>query len=158
MRQWRIAYVRQRMLSEGRFFLKAEFSRKPNFPKFPNCGFNTRHYNREATLIEFFESRICSEFVRIFCSNIYRMFRNVNRNVNWTHDSELNTRHDNREVNREVTLTHLTRAWHERKLCALTNAPPVQSTQMGQNYQRYSILTVLPLRFMSCTLGNSYSL
>ena len=26
------------------------------------------------------------------------------------------------------------------------------------DYQRYSMLTVLPLRFMSCTLGNSYSL
>ena len=42
--------------------------------------------------------------------------------------SGLNTRHDNREV----TLTHLTQAWHKRKLCALTNRPPSQSTRTGQ--------------------------
>ena len=39
----------------------------------------------------------------------------------------LNTRH----YNREVTLIHLF-IWHKRKLCALTNGPPVQSTQTGQ--------------------------
>ena len=99
-RQWRVAYVRQRMLPEGRFF------RKPNFPKFPNCGFNTRDDNREVTVIEFFESRICP--------NIYRMFRSVD----WTHDMI-------------IVKWHLL-IWHERKLCALTNAPPVQSTQTGQ--------------------------
>ena len=153
MRQWRIAYVRQRMLSQGRFFLKAEFSRKPNFPKFPNCGFNTRHDNREATLIEFFQSRICSVFeyfVRIFtqCSEMWTEMWIEHRTVNWTHDMT---------IVKLIVKWHLL-IWHERKLCALTNAPPVQSTQMGQNYQRYSILTVLPLRFMSCTLGNSYSL
>ena len=48
--------------------------------------------------------------------------------------------------------------WHKRKLCALTNAPTVQSTQTGQWHQRYSMLTILPLRSMSCTLGNSSSL
>ena len=100
LRQWRIAYVRQRMLSEGRVFLKAEFSRKPNFPKFPNCGFNTRHDNREATLIEFFESRICSNILFEYLPNVPKCEPKC----------ELNTRHDNREVNREVTLIHLTRA------------------------------------------------
>ena len=54
----------------------------------------------------FFESRICS--------NIYRMFRSVD----WTHDMI-------------IVKWHLF-IWHERKLCALTNAPPVQSTQTGQ--------------------------
>ena len=96
-RERRIAYVRQRMLSD------ADFSREPNFP---NCVFNTRHDNREVTLIEFFQSRICP--------NIYRMFRSVD----WTHD-------------RIIVKWHLF-IWHERKLCALTNAPPVQSTKMGQ--------------------------
>ena len=62
--------------------------------------------NREVTLIEFFESRICA--------NIYRMFRSVD----WTHDMI-------------IVKWHLF-IWHERKLCALTNAPPVQSTQTGQ--------------------------
>ena len=60
-----------------------------------------------------------AEFVRIFteCSEVPKC--------------GLNTRHDNREV----TLIHLTGAlfiWQERKLCALTNAPPVQSTKTGQ--------------------------
>ena len=54
----------------------------------------------------FSESRICP--------NIYRMFRSVD----WTH-------------NMIIVKWHLF-IWHERKLCALTNAPPVQSTQTGQ--------------------------
>ena len=54
----------------------------------------------------FYESRICP--------NIYRMFRSVD----WTHDMI-------------IVKWHLF-IWHERKLCALTNAPPVQSTQTGQ--------------------------
>ena len=54
----------------------------------------------------FSESRICS--------NINRMFRSVD----WTHDMI-------------IVKWHLF-IWHERKLCALTNAPPVQSTQTGQ--------------------------
>ena len=72
----------KRMLCEGRIFPK------PNFPKFPNRGFNTRHDNREVTLIEFLENRICP--------NIYRMFRSVD----WTHDM----------IIVKVTLIHLTRA------------------------------------------------
>ena len=92
------------MLSESLLLPKAEFSEI--FPKFPNCGFNTRHDNREVTLIEFFDSRICP--------NIYGMFRSVN----WTHDMI-------------IVKWHLF-IWHECKLCALTNAPPVQSTQIGR--------------------------
>ena len=60
-------------------------------------------------LFNFSESRICP--------NIYRMFRSFRR-VDWTHDMI-------------IVKWHLL-IWHERKLCALTNAPPVQSTQMGQ--------------------------
>ena len=93
-------------MSDSECYPKADFFRKPNFPKFPNCGFNKRHDNREVTLIEFFESRICV--------NIYRMFRSVD----WTHDMI-------------IVKWHLF-IWHERKLCALTNAPPLQSTQTGQ--------------------------
>ena len=47
------------------------------------------------------------------CKNIYRMFRSVD----WTHDMI-------------IVKWHLF-IWHERKFCALTNAPPVQSTQTG---------------------------
>ena len=61
---------------------------------------------REVTLIQFFESRICP--------NIYRIFRSVD----WTHDSI-------------IVKWHLF-IWQDRKLCALRNAPPVQSTQTGQ--------------------------
>ena len=80
----------------------------------------------------FSESRICP--------NIYRMFRSVD----WTHDMI-------------IVKWHLF-FWHERKLCALTNAPPFNPRKRVNDYQRYSILTVLPLRSMSCTLGNSNSL
>ena len=125
-------------MSEAECYPKADFFRKPNFPKFSNCGINTRDDKSEVTLIEFFESRVCP--------NIYRMFRSVD----WTHDMM-------------IVKWHLF-IWHERKLCALTNAPSVQSTQIGSihakrvnDYQRYSMLTVLPLRSMSCTLGNSSS-
>ena len=93
-------------MSDSECYPKADFFRKPNFPKFPNWGFNKRHDNREVTLIEFFESRICA--------NIYQMFRSAD----WTHDMI-------------IVKWHLF-IWHERKLCPLTNAPPVQSTQMGQ--------------------------
>ena len=69
------------------------------------CVLNTRHDNREVTLIEFFESRIFP--------NIYRMFRSVD----WTHDM--------------IIVKWLLFIWRQHKLCAVTNAPPVQSTQMG---------------------------
>ena len=48
------------------------------------------------------------------CPNICRMFRSVD----WTHDMI-------------IVKWHLF-IWHERKLCALTSAPPAQSTQMAQ--------------------------
>ena len=92
---------------------KAKVIRRPSVPKAELSelwyGFSTRHDNREVTLIEFFESRICS--------NIYRMSRSF-RSVYWTHDTII--------VKWQLFI------WHERKLCALTNAPPVQSTQIGQ--------------------------
>ena len=60
----------------------------------------------ESPIFNFSESRICP--------NIYRMFRSVD----WTHDMI-------------IVKWHLL-IWHERTLCAETNAPSVQSTQMGQ--------------------------
>ena len=57
-------------------------------------------------LFIFSESRICP--------NIYRMFRSVD----WTHDM--------------IIVKWPLLIWHKRKLCALTNAPPVQSTQTDQ--------------------------
>ena len=104
-RQWRIAYVREQKLSEGRIFLKAEFVR--------NIYRIFRSVDRRQDMIivkwhlfNFSKSRICP--------NIYRMFRSVD----WTHDMI-------------IVKWHLL-IWHKRKLCALTNAPPVQSTQTGQ--------------------------
>ena len=46
----------------------ANVIRRPIFPEF-----NTRHDNREVTLIEFFESRICPNIYRIFteCSEVW---------------------------------------------------------------------------------------
>ena len=102
-------------MSESDSYPKAEFFRKPNLsknsPNVPKCGLNTRHDNREVTVIQFFRKPNLSEY---FCPNIYRMFRSVD----WTHDMI-------------IVKWHLF-IWHERKLCALTNAPPGQSTQTGQ--------------------------
>ena len=77
-------------MSDSECYRKADFFRKPNFSKLANCGFNTRHDNREVKLIEFLESRICplSEYL----PNVPKC--------------GLNTRHDNCEG----TLIHLTRA------------------------------------------------
>ena len=51
---------------------------------------------------------------RRICPDIFRMFRSVD----WTHDMII--------VKWHIFI------WNERKLCALTNAPTVQSTQTGQ--------------------------
>ena len=63
----------EKRMSDSECYRKADFFRKPNFPKFPNCGFNTRHDNREVKLIKFFESLSKAEFVRIFteCSEVW---------------------------------------------------------------------------------------
>ena len=70
-------------------------------------------------------------FRKRICPNIYRI---------------LNTRHDNREValSANFTLWQMRRRFNPRKRV--------------NDYQRYSMLTVLPIRSMSCTLGNSHSL
>ena len=78
----------------------------------------------------FSESRICR--------NIYRMFRSVN----WTHDKII--------VKRQLFI------WYQRKLCALTNAPPVQSTRTGQwlstllhaNYSAAQVYVLHPRQFI----------
>ena len=97
-------------MSDSECYPEADFFRKPNFPTFANCGFNTRHDNREVTLIEFLESRICP--------NIYRMFRSVD----WTHDMIIVKWHF-------FIFIHLTRA---ETLRSDKCAPQVQSTQTGQ--------------------------
>ena len=65
------------------------------------------------------------------------------RSVDWTHDMI-------------IVKWHLL-IWHKRKFCALTNRPPAQPHERVNDYQRYSMLIVLPLRSMSCTFGNSSS-
>ena len=72
------------------------------------------------------------------CPNIYRMFRSVD----WTHDMI-------------IVKWHLL-IWLKRKLCALTNAPPVQSTQTGQwlstlfhaNYSAAHVSVLHPRQFI----------
>ena len=44
-------------MSETEIYPKAEFIRKPNVPK---CGLNTRHDNREVTLIHLTRAQILS--------------------------------------------------------------------------------------------------
>ena len=102
---------------------KATVIRRPNFsenricPKIRPMGRSVDWIHdmiivkwREVTAIfNFSESRICP--------NIYRMCPKF-RSVDWTHDMI-------------IVKWHLF-IWHERKFCALANAPPVQSTQTGQ--------------------------
>ena len=77
---------------------------------------------KNSKLIQAFKNSVCPKAKVIrrpnfsesrVCPNIYRMFGSVD----WTHDMV-------------IVKWHLF-IWHGRKLCALTNAPPVQSTQMG---------------------------
>ena len=121
--------TRRPIFSESRIF------RIVDFPNFPNCGFNinTRHDNREVTVIEFFESRICP------CPNIYRMFRSVD----WTHDMIIVKWHS-LDTSANFVLWQMRHRFNPR-------------TRVN-DFQLYSMLTVLPLRSMSCTLGNSSSL
>ena len=76
------------------------------------CGLKTRHDNRELRWSNTYSIFPKAEFVRI---HIYGMFRRVD----WTHDM--------------IIVKWNLFIWQVRKLCALTNAPPVQSTQTGQS-------------------------
>ena len=51
----RITHVRDRNLTEGRIYPKAEFYPTPNVPK---CGLNTRHDNREVTLTHLTQAQV----------------------------------------------------------------------------------------------------
>ena len=123
---------------------RAKVIRRPNFSESRICpniyrifrSVDRRHDMiivkwHEVTLIQFFGK---AEFV---CPNIYRMFRSVD----WTHDMI-------------IVKWHLL-IWHKRKLCALTNAPPVQSTQTGQwlstlfhaNYSAAQVYVLHPRQF-----------
>ena len=85
--------------------------------------FFNRKIIKNSNFIQAMKNSVCpkAKFIRKpnfsesrICPNIYRMFRSVDR------------RHDMIIVKWHLLI------WHKRKLCALTNAPPVQSTQTGQ--------------------------
>ena len=129
--------------------LKAKVIRRPNFSESricPNIYRMFRSVDRthdmiivkwhEVTLIHFFGMFRKAEFVRIFteCSEF--------RSVDWTHDM--------------IIVKWLLLIWHNRKLCALTNAPPVQSTQTDQwlstlfhaNYSAPQVYVLHPRQFI----------
>ena len=114
----------------------------------------------------FSESRICP--------NIYRIFRSVDRR----HDMIIVKWHEVtfiqffRKPNLSEYLPNVPKCglnthdmiivkwhlliWHKRKICALTNAPPVQSTQTGQwlstlfhaNYSAAQVYVLHPRQFI----------
>ena len=51
-------HVRDRNLTEGGIYPKAEFHRMPNCSEVPKCGLNTRHDNREVTLTHLTQAQI----------------------------------------------------------------------------------------------------
>ena len=131
---------------------KAKVIRRPNFSETrvcPNIYRMFRSVDRthdmiivkwhEVTVIQFFGRSNLS--VRIFteCSEV-----SIFRSVDWTHDM--------------IIVKWPLLIWHNRKLCALTNAPPVQSTQTDQWLSTLFHANYSALRSMSCTLGNSSSL
>ena len=99
---------------------KAKVIRKPNFSESRICPniyrmFRSVDRRHDLIIVKWHEVTLI-QFLRKpnIWPNIYRMFRSVD----WTHDMI-------------IVKWHLL-IWHKRKLCALTNAPPVQSTQTGQ--------------------------
>ena len=96
---------------------------------------------KKSNLIQAMKNNVCPKatvtirrpnfFENWTCPNIYRMFRSAD----WTHDTVM-------------VKWHLF-IWHERTLGALTNAPPVQSSQTGQwlstlFHDRRSCLCLVP--------------
>ena len=116
---------------------KADFFRKPNLseylPNVPKCGLNTRHDDREVTLIHLTRAQTlrsdkCAtgSIHEMGQTNLIQVMKNsvcpkakVIRRPNFS------------EYLPNVPKWHLF-IWRERILCALTNAPPVQSTKTGQ--------------------------
>ena len=101
-------------MSESESYPNADFLRKPNFPKFPNCGFNTRHDN------------LTVKWRDVTWSDTYSIFRkpNLSEYLPNVPKCGLNTR----QYNREVTLIHLTRPQTLRSEKCATDS----TTQTGQ--------------------------
>ena len=170
-------------MSESDSYPKAEFFRKPNLsknsPNGPKCGLNTRHDNREVTwsdsYIQFFRKPNLSEYL----PNVPKCGLNTrhdNREVTWSDSYIQFFRKPNlseylpnvSKCVRSVDWTHdiIIVKWH-LFIYSFDTSANFALWQMRHrfnprirvnDYQRYSMLTVLPLRSMSCTLGNSSSL
>ena len=121
-------------MSESESYAKAEYFRKPNFPKFPNCGINTRDDNGEVTLIKFFESRFVRVRIFIACFEVW-----IEHTTWWLWSDTYSF-----DTSANFALWQMRHRFNPRKRV--------------NDYQRYSMLTVPPLRSMSCTLGSSYAL
>ena len=99
---------------------KAKVIRRPNFSESRICPniyrmFRSVDRRHDMIIVKWYEVTLI-QFFRMpnICPNINRMFRSVD----WADDMI-------------IVKWHFL-IWHNRKLCALTNAPPVQSTETGQ--------------------------
>ena len=124
--------------------LKANVIRRPNFSESRICPniyrmFRSVERRHDMIIVKWHEVTLIQFFIKPnICPNIYRMFRSVD----WTHDMI-------------IVKWHLL-IWHKRKHCALTNAPPVQSTQTGQwlstlfhaNYSAAQVYVLHPRQFI----------
>ena len=71
---------------------------------------------KNSNLIQAMKNNVCPKATVISRPNFSE--NRIFRSVDWTHDM--------------IIVKWILFIWHEHKLCALTNAPPVQSTQTGQ--------------------------
>ena len=106
-------------MSDSGSYPKAEVIRRPNFTESRICPniyrmFRSVDWTHDMIIVKWVKWELFNFSESRICPNIYRMFRSAD----WTHDTVM-------------VKWHLF-IWHERTLGALTNAPPVQSSQTGQ--------------------------
>ena len=125
---------------------KAKVIRRPNFSESRICPniyrmFRSVDRRHDMIIVKWHEVTLI-QFLRKpnICPNIYRMFRSVD----WTHNMIIWGGTYSFDTSANFALWQMRHRFNPHKRV--------------NDYQRYSMLTILPLRSMSSTLGNSSSL
>ena len=123
-------------MSKSESYPKAEFFWKPNLSEYIYRMFRSVDRRHDMIIVKWREVTLIQIFLK---PNLSEYLPNVPK-------CGLNIRHDNREV----TLSANFALWQMRHR--------FNRHKQINDYQRYSMLTVMPLGSMCCTLGNSSSL